>query len=402
MTILSSEALLRGDAGAGGAAGVAAFNTEPNPVTVPGPLPYAFSPRTPVHKSAIIEIATVIKPVPRAISTADTRPRVRWIRKLIAGNVLQVRSITKPDPPRQKARRIFGVTVVTFVVVAASWSCSGPSGTSARDIVYEASGGDGVQVYRVDPGTGVTTPITAGPSRNSNPAWSPDGEKIVFVSDREDGQVDVHAMDADGSDAIRLTDTEAREIAPKFSPDGTQIAFARDDGNEWSLWVMNADGTEGRQVAGPYRFVEFPSWHPKRNEILYSAIQMGGGAADILRIDLDTDEVSVAISTPASDVCPHFSHDGKWLTYATDSGDSGEVDVFRHDLGSSATDGADDVRLTEAPGVDDYANYSPDDAQLVFVTRRDGESELYLMNADGSEQRALTQTPGLQENVPDW
>ena len=71
-------------------------------------------------------------------------------------------------------------------------------------------------------------------------------------------------------------------------------------------------------------------------------------------------------------------------------------------MSSSDTTGLGDVRLTDSPGVDDYANYSSDDRELVFVTRRDGEQDLYLMDADGGNQRRLTDTPGVRENVPDW
>lgn len=301
-----------------------------------------------------------------------------------------------------QAVRLCGI----FLVVlggAAAWACSGSSDEHpVRHIVYEASGSGGVQVYATDPVTETTVQLTSGSARNNNPAWSPDGQQIIFLSDRQEGQVDVYVMNADGTEPVQLTDSTAREIAPKFSPDGTQIAYAADDEGEWSLWVMNADGSGAREVAGPYRFLEFPSWRPGRNEIFYSAIPIGGNGADVLGVDLDSGEVSVVIATGASDVCPHFSHDGKFLTYATDVGDAGEIDVFRHDLESSVTDGTGDVRLTNEPGVDDYANYSPDDTQLVFVTRRGGESELFLMAADGSEQRPLTRTPGLQENVPDW
>lgn len=298
------------------------------------------------------------------------------------------------------SRGAIGAIVATLVTAAVGWSCSGSKESTQPDIVYEASSDSGTNIYRVDPNTGLSTQLTSG-SRNTNPGWSPDKEKIVFVSDR-DGQVDLYTMDADGGNPLRLTNTPAREIAPKFSPDGTRIAYAEDDGEEWSLWVMSVDGTNAGKVAGPYRFVEFPSWRPDTNEIFYSAIETGGGAADVFLVDLDTSEISIVISTPAADVCPHFSHDGKWLTYATDAGDAGEIDVFRHDLETSSTDGSGDTRLTDTPGTDDYANYSPNDSQLVYVTRRDGGSELYLMNADGTEQRPLTQTPALRENVPDW
>lgn len=311
-------------------------------------------------------------------------------------------SIGKSGPSRIKSRRAHIATGFTFVAAILADGCGGSSESPPRDVVYEAAGDGVTSVFRVDPETREATQLTSGSGFDGNPAWSPDGTSIVFVSNRDAGQADIYVMDADGANPVRLTNTVAREVAPKFSPDGKKIAFALQDETEWTLRMMNSDGSGDEQLAGPYKFVEFPSWRPGGKEIFYSAIPLSGGAADILGIDLETRAVSPKISTQASDVCPHFSHDGKWLTYATDSGDAGGVDVFRHDLSSPQAGRDGDLRLTYAPGVDDYANYSPDDRSLVFVTRRDGQSELYVMDADGANPRPLTSTVGLQENVPDW
>ena len=58
--------------------------------------------------------------------------------------------------------------------------------------------------------------------------------------------------------------------------------------------------------------------------------------------------------------------------------------------------------LTENEARDDYANPSPDDARYVFVSNRDGDFELYVMDRDGANIRRITDTPGVRENVPDW
>lgn len=272
---------------------------------------------------------------------------------------------------------------------------------AAQPIVYEASDGENTNVYAVEPATGEVRQLTQRPGYNANPAWSPAGDRIVFVSRRDGEMRDVFVMDQDGTNVTQLTDTpDADEIAPKYSPDGATIAYARSDDDGWSLWLMSVDGSSPRKLAGPYRFVEFPSWAPDGRQIYFSAIE-GNRAADILSVDLATLEVRVRIATEASDVCPHFSHDGKWLTYATES-EEGNVDVFRHDVVSDDVTGSADVRLTTEAGVDDYANFSADDGQLVFVTRRSGDNDLWLMNPDGSGQRPLTSTPDLRENVPDW
>ena len=113
--------------------------------------------------------------------------------------------------------------------------------------------------------------------------------------------------------------------------------------------------------------------------------------------------MTTRIATPAGDVCPHVSHDGEYLTYASGAGDeNGNIDLFRHELSSSDTTGAGDERLTDSSFTDDYGNPSPDDKSYVFLSNRDGNSELYLMDADGTHQRRLTTTPTVRENVPDW
>jgi Tol biopolymer transport system component len=88
------------------------------------------------------------------------------------------------------------------------------------------------------------------------PAWSPDGRRIAFVSNRAESAPclfhdctgstnELYVMDADGSDVTRLTETPHDEGGPAWSPDGTRILYSRilDEGQEPEVWVMNADGS---------------------------------------------------------------------------------------------------------------------------------------------------------------
>jgi Tol biopolymer transport system component len=78
---------------------------------------------------------------------------------------------------------------------------------------------------------------------DQQPAWSPDGSKIAFVSQR-DGNSEIYVMHADGSNQTRLTDDDAN---PAWSPDGRKIAFAsnRGENDNWDIYVMPADGSDG-------------------------------------------------------------------------------------------------------------------------------------------------------------
>ncbi len=307
--------------------------------------------------------------------------------------------------------RAFGVIVCAAAVVAVFASACGGSGSPSNKnlVVYEAAAPDHTSnVWTIDPNTGASKELTFGTSFDGNPAWSPDRKQIIFTSDRdrEAGKSDVYIMDANGKNVRRITQTPASEVSPKFSLDGKQIAYAEMTDNGAFLDVMDASGANTQRLAGPYKFVEFPAWRPDTQQIYFAAIALDRDDIDIYSVDVSTKQVRPRISTPASDACPHFTHDGKTLTYASVA--KGEEaadneDLFAHDLTSTdeRTD-PDDKRLTADPAVDDYANPSPDDKSIVFISHRDGNAELYVMDRDGSNQRRLTNTPDINENVPDW
>src|SRR5262245_14688613 len=72
-------------------------------------------------------------------------------------------------------------------------------------------------------GTGVTN-LTNHAGNDMNPAWSRDGSKIAFQSNR-DGNFEIYVMNADGSNQTRLTNNRANDVVPSWSPDGDRVAF---------------------------------------------------------------------------------------------------------------------------------------------------------------------------------
>lgn len=315
---------------------------------------------------------------------------------------------------------------VAAALVALSLASAACGGGAARQplIVYEArDAAKATNVWTIDAKTAASKQLTFGTSFDGNPGWSPDRKRIVFSSDRDSKQNmdDAYVMDAAGGNVQRLTDTpDVTEWSAKFSPDGARISYVSGAAGSYYLSLMDPDGSNQQHAAGPYKFAEFPSWRRDGKQVYFSAIDQGRNDADIYSYDLETHEVQTRISTPNADVCPHFTYDGKTLTYASVApGDEneGNVDLFAHDLSSGDTTGAHDTRLTDDPGIDDYGNPSPDDRSLVFLSDREDPGEtysedrnapsapnadLYLMDRDGSHQRRLTDTPDSRENVPDW
>jgi len=82
-----------------------------------------------------------------------------------------------------------------------------------------------------------------------NPAASPDGQRVAFMSQRN-GNWEVCVVNLDGSGLKQLTNNPANDGLPTWSPDGQHIAFVSDRGGDWAIWVMQPDGTSQRRLFG--------------------------------------------------------------------------------------------------------------------------------------------------------
>ena len=90
---------------------------------------------------------------------------------------------------------------------------------------------------------------TKGNSSKQNylPAWSPDGTKLAFTSNR-DGNAEIYVMNRDGSGVQRLTNHPMIDVTPTWSPTGTQLAFTSDRTGTPQIYIVNADGTQLQQI----------------------------------------------------------------------------------------------------------------------------------------------------------
>ena len=180
---------------------------------------------------------------------------------------------------------------------------------------------------------------------------SPDGKRIVFTS-LKDGDLDIYTMNVDGTDVKRLTTTPGYDGGPWWSPDGTKIVYrawhydneqdlkAYQDllaknmirPNKMELWVMNADGSEQRQITqlGGANFG--PSWTPDGQRIIFSSNHKNPRSRnfDLYTVKLDGSDLQQITFNPEFDGFPMFSPDGSKLIFASNRGATkeGETNLF--------------------------------------------------------------------------
>jgi TolB protein len=256
-----------------------------------------------------------------------------------------------------------------------------------------------LQIFTITPdGTNKTQLTFEGD--NGRPDWSPDGRKITFNSMR-DGKLWVAVMDADGSNQQLLVEG----AAPDWSPDGQQIAFSRPDDNQIAqIWVINADGSGVRQITQGNTSKVGASWSPDGTEMVFILPKNPGSQTDpqpeigimnsdgtnvrILTIEdrTNTDGNGAVCETANDANAPAWSPvDNRIAFWSGIETQYGQIWIIH-------SDGTASQQLTEdcSHRNSDDPSWSPDGKQILFSTGRSGRNELWIMDADGNDEKRIS------------
>jgi TolB protein len=294
---------------------------------------------------------------------------------------------------------------ITFVSVAVVFSGCGASGGTGVDtavsIAFARWENGGSDIYLknhlsiVDVDVNLTN-LPAG--RNMEPAWSPDNTTIAFVSMR-DGNFEIYTMNRDGSNVVRLTNNIAIDMSPSFSPDGTRIAFISSrSGRNLSVFTMKTDGTDVVQVTDNPGADATPCWSPDSLFILFvSSFENTDGTNRLYLIGANRSNQHRLTGDAVDEGDPDWNPVTNRIVYQRSDAASGSQ-IYRVNA-----DGTVPVRLTDGLVEHEgwHATWSPDGMNVVFVSSRDGEPQLYTMSSDGTGVTRLTQTTSV-DGQPAW
>ena len=231
------------------------------------------------------------------------------------------------------------VTNTTTLNVAPAWS---PDKQTIAYTSWRPSSAGSFGVYQdiilsfITTG-GRETPAHGSPDKqNYLAAWSPDGSKLAFTTNR-DGNPEIYVMNKDGSGLRRMTNNPAIDVSPTWSPNGNQLAWTSDRSGYPKIYIMNADGTGQRLLVGDPNS-DRPTWsRGKFNEI----------------------------------------------AYATRNGPGYDIKIYSFATGEA-------TRITDGIGSNESPGFAPNGRHIVFTSTRNGKAQLFTVDRDGNNLRQIT------------
>lgn len=277
--------------------------------------------------------------------------------------------------------------------------------------VTDRENGSTLQIWTMNPDGSDPDQVTFGPGDSTEPRWSPNGRRLLFVRDGgrdrfgTDLGLDIWIMNTDGSHEVNLTQSRGDDTNPAWDPNGNQIAFTSTrSGNVRLVFLMNVGcpaldqdctAEEPRRITmtGTFAIEYSPAWSPDGGQlavvasingargVIYYGDPGGHGSA------FDRSNRLIGIDNL------RWSAPGFLFTWRVSSGKN-EIYTVPVDNPRSPN------QLTNSLGNKEPA-LSPDGQWVVFTSTRDQNPEIYLMTATGSEQKNLTNRPS-EDIQPDW
>jgi len=166
-----------------------------------------------------------------------------------------------------------------------------------------------------------------------DPRWSPDGKQLVLCSDIRD-LAEIFVVNADGSDLHNVTwKGRSNERSPDWSPDGKRICFISDRNGKFELFTMNADGMEQTRIISLDGDIREPDWGPN-NQIAF-ALQKANGTSVLYKVDPDGENLKALTDGAFWDGQPAWDAEGKRLAFVSNR--DGDSDIWVLDVASGDT-----------------------------------------------------------------
>jgi TolB protein len=269
-------------------------------------------------------------------------------------------------------------------------------------LAFSATVEDNVDIYLI-PDMHAINPelvrLTLDPANDYDPALSPDGETLAFISNRS-GHEDLYLMQIQTGSIQNLTNTPtAAEFGPAWSPDGRRLAYMSTGGRSLEVFVMNADGNGVRQLTDNLGMDRNPEWSPDGTQIAFSS-EMDGRDLEIYVMNADGSDPRQLTHAAGADDDPSWSADGSEIVYVQNASSSLEHLAILNLEEAAASEGLSGSRpLTSGPQDFEPAWHGQ---FIAYSTIEAGHWYIRVVDTDGVEVKRIEVFSAESNRGPTW
>jgi Tol biopolymer transport system component len=253
----------------------------------------------------------------------------------------------------------------------------------SREIVFSSNRGGGFSLWRVAVSGGTPERVAVTGQNAYSPAISRQGNRLVYnlsFLDSNIWRIDRSSAADRQSSPTKLISSTRQDHSPQFSPDGKKIVFVSDRTGSDEIWVSESDGSHPAQLTFSDGTVNgTPRWSPDGQQIVFDA--RPGGNSDIYVMSADGGKPRALTLEPSHDVIPSWSRDGRWVYFCSNR--SGAFQSWK-----VPADGGQAMQVTKRGGFEAFESI---DGELLYYTKGRGPGGVWQIPVAGGEERQLSE-----------
>jgi len=240
-------------------------------------------------------------------------------------------------------------------------------------------------IFRMDSDGGNTINLTNFSGLDRLCDISPDGTKMLLISERSPGVNDLFVMNLDSYVLTNITNGQVRvgDVA-RFTPNGQKLVFPVANGDTYDIHVANIDGSSEVVMSNFGTSLRRMEISPNGQKLVYESRALGSDLADIWTCNIDgSNRIKISHSN-FNNMLASWSPDSKKITYSElDGSNVSDIIIVN-------SDGTDRTNITNSTASEFMSAWSPNGSKIAYILKQEPVSNLYIMNPDGTDKTALS------------